>query len=54
MVFSKIIKDNTIFIEKSSVGLFEHNGVFVDIFPLDFINNPNILSYKIQMITLVI
>lgn len=33
--FAKVRKNNTIFLEKEFVGVDQHNGVFVDVFPID-------------------
>ena len=46
--FSKVRKDDTLFLEKAAVGLYEHNGIYVDIFPLDYVENQNKLSYKVK------
>lgn len=46
--FCKVRKDNTVFLEQSAVGLFKNNGVFVDVFPLDYVNDHNGFLYKFK------
>ena len=38
-IFSKIRKNNTLFIEKETEATGQHNGIFVDIFPIDSAKN---------------
>jgi len=46
--FAKIRKDNTLFLEKAAIGVFEHNGIYVDIFPLDYVDDPDTFLYKMK------
>lgn len=34
-IFSKVRKDGTLFVEKQTASTGQHNGIFVDIFPID-------------------
>ena len=45
-LFSKIRKKGTVFIEKDLEGLYKENGIYIDIFPLDFSNEIESLSYR--------
>ncbi len=36
LTFCKVRKNDTLFIESMSDGLYSNNGVFIDIFPLDY------------------
>ena len=48
LTFSKVRKDGTEFIEKIAPDVYEHNGVFVDIFPLDFISEVGSFKSKLK------
>lgn len=41
LTFSKIRKNGTCFIESIVDGLYKNNGIYIDIFPLDFVNKNN-------------
>lgn len=38
LTFSKVRKNNTIFIESMSDKLYGNNGVYIDVFPLDYVD----------------
>lgn len=42
LTFSKIRKKGTIFLEGISDGLYVNNGIYIDIFPLDYVRNNNL------------
>ena len=44
--FSKIRKKGTLFREEIVDGLYEDNGIFVDIFPFDFADNISSIEFK--------
>lgn len=47
LTFCKVRKNDTLFIESMSDGLYSNNGVFIDIFPLDYIKkNTGVFSLK--------
>lgn len=48
MPFAKVRKDNTIFIESAAQNMFENNGVYIDIFPLDYVKNPSRFTHKMK------
>lgn len=45
-LFSKIRKKGTVFLEKDTEGMFENNGIYIDIFPLDFSNEIKSFSFR--------
>ncbi|HGR9825979.1 TPA: phosphorylcholine transferase LicD, partial [Streptococcus pneumoniae] len=49
--FAKLRKNNTIFIEKILDVEYENNGIYIDIFPLDFVENPDSFNFKIRRTT---
>ncbi|MFK4785463.1 phosphorylcholine transferase LicD [Fusobacterium sp. MFO224] len=54
--YIKIRKHNTLFLENEKLRNRDHNGIFIDIFPLDKIKSPNckkekLKSYVIKKIT---
>ena len=46
--FAKVRKKNTLFVESITQNIYTHNGIFVDIFPLDYVQNANLFSYKVR------
>ncbi|CIU97006.1 TPA: phosphorylcholine transferase LicD [Streptococcus pneumoniae] len=46
--FAKLRKNNTIFIEKILDVEYENNGIYIDIFPLDFVENPDSFNFKMR------
>ena len=49
-LFSKLRKIGTVFLESGTEGLFNNNGIYVDIFPLDFSDSISGFSYKFDCI----
>ncbi|HGL7717046.1 TPA: phosphorylcholine transferase LicD [Streptococcus pneumoniae] len=49
--FAKLRKNNTIFIEKILDVEYENNGIYIDIFPLDFVENLDSFNFKIRRTT---
>lgn len=49
--FIKIRKKGTAFIEEIAKGMYEKNGIFIDIIPLDFAKDKNSFSHKIRLMT---
>lgn len=48
LTFSKIRKKGTVFIEDLVDVDYLDNGIYIDIFPLDYIKNPKSISFKIK------
>lgn len=48
LTFSKVRKNNTVFIENMSDGLYSNNGLYIDIFPLDFLKSKDSISTTIK------
>lgn len=46
--FAKIRKNNTYFEEKSTKNISTHKGVYIDVFPLDYVNRPGAISSRLQ------
>ena len=47
-LYCKVRKNNTLFIEKKTKGLKHHQGIYIDIFPLDSGNRHNDLLERIK------
>ncbi len=47
LTFSKIRKKGTTFIEEYADGIYDSNGIYIDIFPLDFLDMP-LKSFPLQ------
>ena len=50
--FAKVRKKGTVFIEDISQNMYENNGIYIDIFPLDYIKEKDSLSQKIRSHTI--
>ena len=48
LIYAKIKKNNTFFDEEIVKSVDCHKGIFIDIFPLDYINADNKLLFKIK------
>lgn len=48
LTFAKIRKNGTVFIESILEKPYANNGVYIDVFPLDFVENSKKTSYKIK------
>ena len=46
--FSKIRKQGTIFVESVAEGMYQDNGIFIDVFPLDYVTDKDAFSHKIK------
>lgn len=44
--FSKVRKKGTLFIESIAEDMYENNGIYIDIFPLDYVKDANNQSYN--------
>ena len=47
--FAKLRKNGTVFKEKISIGLYEDNGIYIDIFPIDTLSEVSSLNTKIKL-----
>ncbi len=47
--YAKVRKKNTLLIERLTQGLYTHNGIFIDVFPLDYIKEVNTLAFKARL-----
>ena len=48
LLFSKLRKRGTTFLEMDSQGLYSDNGIYIDVFPLDFSDEIHSVSFKIN------
>lgn len=48
LTFAKVRKKNTLYIEKITGNRYSHNGIFIDVFPLDHLNEIESFSFKIR------
>ena len=48
LTFSKVRKQGTVFMESIAQGMYHDNGIFVDIFPLDYIVDKRSLRHRIK------
>lgn len=48
LTFAKVRKKNTVFIESILEAEYKDNGIYIDIFPLDFVENPNSVGFKLR------
>lgn len=48
--FAKVRKKGTVFIESITTQIYRENGAYIDIFPLDYIDDPSSLRTKITNI----
>lgn len=48
--FAKIRKNNTVFIESIAEDIYKNNGIYIDIFPLDYVKKPASFGYKLRKI----
>lgn len=46
--YAKVRKKNTLLIERLTQGLYTHNGIFIDVFPLDYIKDMNTTAFKVK------
>lgn len=47
--FIKIRKKNTLFLEAIAKGLYNNNGIYIDIFPIDYVDNYKSVGFKISL-----
>lgn len=47
-LFAKLRKKDTVFVEKDSVGAYENNGIYIDIFPLDYTDEVESFGYHLD------
>ena len=52
LAFAKVRKENTLFREKISDGLYKDNGIYIDVFPLDTFDNRESFGLKIDIFRL--
>lgn len=48
LTFAKVRKKGTIFVESIAEKKYKNNGIYVDVFPLDSVKNPEGVSYKLK------
>ena len=48
LTFSKVRKQGTLFMESIAEGMYRDNGIFVDIFPLDYVTDKTSLGHKMK------
>lgn len=48
--FVKIRKKGTTFIEEIAKGMYDNNGIFIDIIPLDFAKDKNSFTHKMRLL----
>lgn len=48
LIFSKVRKSGTRFIEQYIEGIYHNNGVFIDVFPLDGIKENHSIQFKLK------
>ena len=46
--FAKVRKKNTVFIERLVGDVYAHKGIFVDVFPLDYVKDIETFTFKIR------
>lgn len=46
--YAKVRKKNTLLIERLTQGLYTHNGIFIDVFPLDYVKNVTTRAFKVR------
>ena len=46
--FAKVRKKNTVFIERIAGDVYTHKGIFIDVFPLDYVKNTENFIFKIR------
>lgn len=46
--YAKVRKKNTALVERLTQGLYTHNGIFIDVFPLDYIRSVLTFTYKVR------
>ena len=54
MQFAKIRKNNTVFLEKATANCHIHNGIYIDVFPLDGIRPNSFIGAMQQKLLLII
>lgn len=47
--FAKVRKKGTILVERLTQGIYTHNGIFIDVFPLDYVKDANSFTFKIRL-----
>lgn len=50
--FSKLRKNNTLFLEGIAQDIYQNNGMYIDIFPLDFVYDEKSPWYKIKLMNI--
>ena len=46
--FAKVRKNGTVFIESIAEDIYKNNGVYIDIFPLDYVGNKDSIAFKMK------
>lgn len=46
--FAKVRKNGTIFIESIAEEKYKNNGIYIDVFPLDLVESPERIGYKLK------
>lgn len=47
--FAKVRKKGTLMIERLTQGIYTHNGIFIDVFPLDYVKDVNSFTFKVRL-----
>lgn len=47
--FAKVRKKGTLLIERLTQGVYTHNGIFIDVFPLDYLKDRNSPLFKARL-----
>ena len=48
LTFSKVRKQGTLFMESIAEGMYRDNGIFVDVFPLDYLADKSSVKHRIK------
>lgn len=48
LAYAKVRKNGTLFEESIAKGMYKNNGIFIDIFPLDYVEDINSISFKLK------
>lgn len=48
LTFAKVRKKNTVFIESIAENMYQNNGIYIDVFPLDFVEDNASVTYKLK------
>lgn len=46
--FAKIRKKNTVFVERITGDIYVHKGIFIDVFPLDYVKSTETFAFRLR------